>query len=121
VIPDDVANLLARSVKSVWALELLLFFRQHADEAWSADRLSTELRASTSVVYGVLPTLIRDGLVEELEGGRFRYAARSDANEAVLQLDHLYKERPVTIVRAIALAPDYQIRSLADAFRFRKG
>jgi hypothetical protein len=120
VIPDEVAKLLARSVKTVWALELLLFLRQHAQDHWSTQQLSTELRSSRGVVHSVLPILIRDGLVTEGESDRFRYAAKAEVDAVVAQLELLYKERPVTIVRAIALASESQIQGLADAFRFRK-
>jgi len=119
VIPDEVKRLIDRSIKSIWALELLLFLRQHAGESWTAERLTTELRSSTGVVYSVVPILVRDGFVEENNGG-FRYVAKGDLDAAVVALDRFYKERPVTVVRAIALALDDHVRTLADAFRFRK-
>lgn len=120
MIPVEVSQLLARAVRSVWALELLLFLREHALNSWSVDQLSVEQRSSRSVVHRAIPALIREGLVREVDGARYQYRAEGDIDQLVASLEHLYKERPVTIVRAIVLASDDQIQSLADAFKFRR-
>jgi hypothetical protein len=119
VIPNEVVELIDRCVHSVWALELLLFLRQHRDSGWTIEQLQTELRASRSVVTGVLPQLMANGLAVENEGVRYRYSdAAPDA--VVAELDRLYRERPVSIIREIALMPSRRLQRLADAFKFRK-
>jgi hypothetical protein len=118
VIPDEVVELIDHCVHSVWALELLLFLRQHRASGWTVEQLQTELRASRSVVTGVLPQLMTHGLVVEADQ-RYRYNENSTEG-TVAELDRLYRERPVSIIREIALIPSRRIQGLADAFKFRK-
>jgi hypothetical protein len=120
VIPQEICEFISRYVKSVWALETLLFLRQHVSQSWTVDQLQAELRASRSVVNGVLPQMIADGLVVAGEDERYRFNAAAAAAETVAELDRLYRERPVSVIREIALAPHRRIQNLADAFRFRK-
>jgi hypothetical protein len=121
VIPPDLKEFLRRSIKSVWALELLLLVRKSGEQSWNVDQLATELRASHAVVQGVLPQLISDGLVAEVESGLFRFEPATDAlRNNVDRLDVIYHANPVTLIREIVLAPNPKIQSFADAFKFRK-
>lgn len=121
VIPPDLQEFLRRSIKSVWALELLLLMRKASEQSWSVGQLATELRASEAVVLGVLPELINDKLIAEVELGRFGYQpATEDLRNNVDKLDAIYRANPVTLVREILLAPNPKIQSFADAFKFRK-
>ena len=120
MIPEAVIELIDRSIQSIWALELLLFLRHHAGEAWSLDQLQAELRASRSVVTGVLPPLIAEGLIAQSDDGRLHYGAAAPADALVRELERLYRERPVSVIREIALIPSRRIQRLADAFKFRK-
>jgi len=121
VIPPDLQEFLRRSVKSVWTLELLLFLRMNAGRSWSLEQLATDLRASHAVVIGVLPQLLADGLIVEVDPARFAYKPASlELGDKVDRLDVIYRANPVTVVREIILAPNPKIQSFADAFKFRK-
>lgn len=120
-IPQDLLIFVRRSVHSVWALDLLLLLRKTSNRAHSVRELATELRASDAVVLGVLPSFVAEGLVIEVDRGRFAYRP-SDPTlvELVDRLADAYRNSPVTLVREIALAPNPKLQDLADAFKFRK-
>ena len=50
VLSDDALTLLRSSIRSVWALELLLLLRRHPDRDWSNGDLVRELRGSDVMV-----------------------------------------------------------------------
>jgi hypothetical protein len=120
-IPGDLLDFIRRSLHSVWALELLLLMRKNTERSYTPAELATDLRASRSVVDTALPPLVADGVVVEVEPGRF--ACRpSDVTLAdkIDRLGVIYRESPVAVVRAIALTPNPKIQGFADAFKFRK-
>lgn len=120
VIPEDLRELLRRSVHSVWALELLLLMRANASQTWTAEQLAKDLRASHAVVLGILPQFIADGFVVESEPGRFVYRPEASLGNKIGRLDAIYRQNPVALVREIALNPNPKIQGFADAFKFRK-
>ena len=107
-----------RSLKSVWALELLLLLRADRERGWSTAELVGELRASDSLVIRILEDFRRHGLVGG-EGG-WRYAAKEADADLCDQIEALYRERPMTLIKAISTPPD-RLQALADAFRIKKG
>ncbi len=108
-----------KSVRSVWALELLLLIRGQRSRAWSMGELVGELRASEAVVAGVLSGFERDGLVARDARGAVRFAPEPGCLDQLCDaLAEAYKERPLAVINAIS-RPDDQIESLANAFRLR--
>lgn len=115
--PEQLA-FIRRSLKSVWALELLLLLRAHRERSWTTAELVGELRASDSLVSGILEDFRRHGLVGG-EGG-WRYVANAPDADLCDQIESLYRERPITLIKAISTPPD-RLQALADAFRIKKG
>ena len=112
-------DFIRRSIRTVWALRLLLMMRDAPCRVWSMGELVGELRASEAVVSGALSGFEQDGLVARTEGGGFRFAARgASLDELCDALAEAYRERPVAVINAITW-PEDQTSSLADAFRFR--
>lgn len=107
-----------RNLKSVWALELLLLLRADRERGWTTAELVSELRASDSLVARILEDFRRHGLVGG-EGG-WRYAAKGTDAELCDQIETHYRERPMTLIKAISTPPD-RLQALADAFRIKKG
>jgi DNA-binding transcriptional ArsR family regulator len=108
------------SVRSVWALELLLLMRRSRGRTWSADELVRELRASVPLVSQVLTAFTAAGLVHDDGEGRVVYAPASEAlNALVGRLEDLYRERPVAVINLIVGASSDKLQSFADAFRLR--
>jgi hypothetical protein len=120
VVSDDVKAFLRATIKSIWALELLLFLRSHADRTWSVARLTRELRASEPVVRGSLGLFHAAGLVHEETDGSVRFAPASpEIDTLVRDMADAYATHPVTISDEI-YSPDSKIRNFADAFRLKK-
>jgi predicted MarR family transcription regulator len=104
----------------VWALELLLLMRRHADRDWAAEDLVRELRASTTLVGDNLGRLQRAGLVVATDDGRYRFSPAAPPLAVLCaELEDAYRQRPVQVINAIAAPPD-KLQTLADAFRFKR-
>lgn len=119
-IEDDVLALIRGSIRSIWALELLLLLQRDRGRKWNEAELVRELRGS--------PLIVRDGLTALQAAGavcgqpdRIRYCPRTDRiADLVGRLVQSYEQRPAAVMRAIAAAPDDRIQTFADAFRFKR-
>ena len=112
-------GLVRKHIRSVWSLELLLLLRSRPAEAWRAEALVRELRASTPLISGCLAALQEAGLVAA-DGDAWRFAPASPELERFCdQLAEAYQTRPVALINMIA-APS-QVQALADAFKFKGG
>lgn len=110
-------QLVRTHVPSVWALELLLLMKRQRDRRWSPFELSSELRASPTLVEGCLSHFLRGGLVN-LDAESYTFAPASELLVALVDLlEAEYRARPVALINIIA-APTDRIQQLADAFRF---
>ena len=117
---DDVLAFLSATVKSLWALELLLLMRRERARAWKMAALVAELRASTVVVQDALAGLIGAGLIAEEEAGLFCYRPVSETLDSfVAGAQALYTAKPLAVINAIAAAPNEKLRIFSDAFRLK--
>lgn len=116
-LEPDLVAFIEGAFPSVWALETLLALRADPDGEWTSDRLVTELRASGPLVTDCLAVLARGGLVATTEGG-VRYAP-ANARLAALcdQLEAAYRERPVSVTKAITARRPDALKGFADSFR----
>ena len=116
---EDVLNFAASSIASIWALELLLLIRQDR-RAWTSGELMRQLRGSDVIIAQGLQRLRSAGLITE-ESGRYLYKPGSPEIDALAtELENLYRLKPVTVVSAIANAPQRKLQILSDAFRLKK-
>lgn len=121
MIPESVLQLIRSSIKSAWALELLLFMRRRASRAWTVDELTAELRSSSSLVASILTTLKKAELIKEEPSGFFQYGpATPELDETVRQLDQVNAERPLALIKEIISAPNEKLTSFVEAFKLRK-
>jgi hypothetical protein len=117
----DLEAFVRSSIRSVWALELLLALRAAPERAWSVDELVRELRGSPTLAADALEALQAGGLVARHEDGRVAYAPVSSVVAGFAdQLAALYRERPGRVIRAIVSSPRDKLQSFADAFRFKE-
>ena len=116
---EQVLNFAASSIASIWALELLLLVRQDR-RAWTGDELMRQLRGSDVVIAQGLQRLQSAGLISE-DSGRYRYKPYSSEIDVLAhELEILYGLKPVTVISAIANAPQRKLQILSDAFRLKK-
>jgi hypothetical protein len=118
---NELNDFIRTTIRSVWALELLLLISREREQAWRAVDLNRELRGSLGLVSDILSQFAAAGLVAEKDDGSFRYEPRSsDLDKLVRQLEAAYAARPLAVVRAIVAAPNEKIQTLADAFKVKK-
>lgn len=121
VLDQDLLDFVKASIRSTWALELLLMLRKTAPQDYAADELVRALRATPTLISTCLDQLQRAGLVACQDPGRWRYAPAGPAIDKLAEkLEHEYGERPVTVISAIVASPNDRLKNFSDAFRFPK-
>lgn len=116
---EDVLNFAASSIASIWALELLVLVRQDR-RAWTSAELMRQLRGSDAVLAQCLHRLQGLGLISEESGSYLYRPVSPEADNLANALESLYRIKPVTVISAIANAPQRKLQILSDAFRFKK-
>jgi len=117
----DILAFVGATVKSVWALELLLLMRRERGRAWRIPELVRDLRASTLVVAEALQGLKNAGLVATDETGQWCYRPAAEQLDSFVEgAQSLYAAKPVSVINAIATAPSEKLRIFAEAFRLKE-
>ncbi|HVK38408.1 MAG TPA: hypothetical protein VNA88_07755 [Candidatus Kapabacteria bacterium] len=122
-IPTHVRDLLARCIRSVSQLEVLLLLMRESESDWTAERTSAELYIQPQPAADHLMKLHTSGLIEKTgsDPDRYRYAPRSNAvDRAVRDLAQVYGMMRLRVINEIMTNPDDSIQSFADAFKLRK-
>ena len=118
---NEVAGFIRASFRSVWALELLCFLRQHRDRSLTHAEMVAGLRGSDLVVTQSVESLAAAGLILTEADGSARYApASADLDRLVGQAEALFARSPDAVRRMIVAAANPGITAFADAFRLRK-
>ena len=121
MISDDLLSFIRASIRSTWALELLLLMRKQAPQASAPDELVRALRSTSTLITTCLEQLQQAGLIVREDSGLWRYApAAPSLDQLTEQLAAAYAERPVAIINAIVTTPNDRLKSFADAFRLPK-
>lgn len=112
----DVTRLVVNDLRSVWALEVLLRLHGAPDQAWTADRVTQDLRANLAMVQGILSKLQVLGLiVPQADGFVFR-PANPDIADLVDRTQAAYRQKPFAMISLIGRGAR-ALQDLADAFR----
>ena len=120
MISPDLQTFIGGSIRSVWALELLLLLKRNPERAWTTEGLVAEMRASAPSVEQVLSSFEASGLTQREQNGDHRYAPAAPPLASLAdELEDAYKLRPGLVVKAILSAPNDKLQSFADAFRLR--
>jgi hypothetical protein len=117
---DDLTNFIRSSIRSVWAIELLVCLQKNKNRAWPLDDLVKELRSSRAAISEAAGGLIAASLIAETDG-RLQYApATPELDQLAHMLQRAYAERPASTVQTIVEAREDALRKFADAFKFKK-
>ena len=120
-VPDDVRQFLARHVRSVAQLEILLLLSASPDREWQAREVYKTVLSNEELVSKILETFSKLGLVRKSETATFQFSPASDqVRTLVNDLAILYRQRPNRIIQAIYEAPVSEIEEFAKAFKIRK-
>ncbi len=118
---QDIAQFIAATFRSVWALEVLCLLRRNSERSVSTGELIASLRGSDLVVSQSVDNLLAAGLVTVESDGSVRY---SPASAALVKLvdatTAYYAKSPNAVRRMIVTAANPTIAAFADAFRVRK-
>jgi hypothetical protein len=102
VTEDDLLAFVAGTLGSIWALELLTLLKRDPARGWDPATLVQELRSSSIVIDEALERLHGAGLVAKDSSGLHRYRAASPHLDAMVrELEKVYAEKPMTVIRAI--------------------
>lgn len=119
-IPEPVVRFIESHVHSVLELEVLLLLREQAGE-WTPARVASELRITEQSAELHLAGLSRRGLTRKSGPDSYTYAPRTPELGALVdELASCYANMRYTVINLIFAAPDDSVRTLAEAFRFRK-
>jgi hypothetical protein len=117
---EEIANFIRSSFRSIWSLELLLFLKEQPWQAFAAEELVSQLRASNAIVSSSVASLLAAGLIVEESGGAVRYSpASEDLGRLVGDTEALYRVQPDAVRRVIVIGTD-NLAAFAEAFRLRK-
>lgn len=79
----------------------------------------SESRSSLTAVVEATTVLNRSGLIAA-EADHYRYApATQELEELSSELEKLYSVKPLTVIKAIATAPQDKLQTFVDAFKLR--
>jgi hypothetical protein len=117
-IPDDIRELVVKSIDSVAQLEALLFLRGLSGAGLDLGSLAQRLFAPEPEMEAALARLQRDGFIKQ-EHGVFHYDASPALSEKVDRLAATYRRHLIPITNLIHSKPS-AARTFSDAFRFRK-
>lgn len=117
---DQIFSFARNTIRSVWALELLLLLHRNPARDWSSDELVRELRSSEAVIFPCLEVLKTAGLVAERAPGRFGFGVTDPELQTMTdELAKAYAATPIALAKAIMRAPNEKLSIFSDAFKFR--
>jgi hypothetical protein len=105
----------------VYTLELFLLVKRTRDQDWNIGELVRELRSSATAVADALNRLNRVGFVSEKPAGKYAFAPASPELERLAaEIEQIYTNRPISVVKAIVAAPTEKLRQFSDAFKLKE-
>ena len=120
-LPSTVRAFLARYIRSVEQLEVLLLVQDQPNRSWSAGDVYSVIRSSEASIASRLQAFAKEGFLAQENDGRYRFAPQNtDLRAAVEQTAVAYKTWRIRVVEAIFTPPSDPVQSFADAFRLRK-
>jgi hypothetical protein len=116
-LSNEVLRMIARHIRSVEKLEVLLLLRR-SRQPWTGATVARELRIDPGSAANRLNELLAEGFVRADSEGCV-YDARGELDRDVDALARTYAERRVAVITAIFSQPNETLRSFADAFRIK--
>lgn len=122
-IPNEVQQFIAKYIRSLDQLEVLLLVGALPDREWSANEVYEVVRSNPAVVAQRLDELVKFGLLSRAgDPPLYRYAPRTEELcEQVSVLSGIYKMSRHRIVELIyAGEKSDSLKGFSDAFRFKR-
>lgn len=121
-LPAPLRHLIASSIDSIEALEILLLLRRSPHAFWATRAIAEQLGIAPEIVTTKLDLLRRAGLIAVgHETGAYRFAPSTEELAASIgDLAHAYNERRASVVNTIFSANLERLRAFSDAFKVTK-
>ena len=119
-ISPEAKQLIARSIHSIEQLEVFLLLGTNAKQRYSPAEAFRIVKTNERSLARCLELFVRDGMATAQADGHFQFAADPKLLGIAAELAQAYRERYVAVIGLIYNKPDQQMRSFANAFRFRK-
>ena len=118
---QEISSFIGTTFRSVWALELLRFLREHRERELSHAEMVSGLRGSDLVVSQSLDSLVAAGLILVDDSGSARYSpATEQLDQLIDKTLTLYSRSPDKVRRMIIAGASPGLSAFADAFKLRK-
>jgi hypothetical protein len=118
VYSEDAKAFIRAAVRSVWALELLLFLRAHVGQTWDVKALTRELRAAEPLIQEMIGIFRAVGVIG---GEEIRYAPATEQIDGIVcEIADEYTRRPISAIKEIYALETSKIQDFANAFRIKK-
>ena len=117
----DLLTFVAASIRSVWALELLLFLKRNSARAWDRNSLILKLRSSSAVITEALTSLEAGGLGDAKRRDRVSVLRHlADAGSDRVGAGAPLCVKPLSVINAIVSSPTVRLRMFSDAFKLKE-
>ena len=119
-LPALIRAFLARHIRSVEQLEILLLFARAPGALWSSKKVYDTILSTPHSVERWLEEMTRNGLLEKGgEPGTYRLSSNADVVSQTGLLAELYRISPVRVIEAIYRRDTIAAQSFADAFKLK--
>jgi hypothetical protein len=119
VLEPDLIHFVRTSVRSIWALEVLLLLRRKAPTALTPGEIVADLRASPGLITRIIEQLVAEHLVVRDAAGAIRFECDPGLAKLCEALELAAQDRPIALRDAIHSSPNDKLRNFSDAFRLK--
>lgn len=120
-LPGSIRTFLARYIRSVEQLEILLLFGRAPTSQWSSKKVYDTILSTPHSVDRWLEEMTRTGLLEKTTEppGHYRCSTNEELLGQITLLAELYRISPVRVIEAIYRRDTIAAQSFADAFKLK--
>lgn len=122
-LPPDVTDFVARNLRTLEHLQVLMTCIEARDRWWDAATMGRELGISPTAARRALDDLARGNLLDIRITGDVRYQfnpGTAELEASALAAAGVYRTNPVALVQLVAGSGRRSVRDFADAFRIRR-
>lgn len=121
-IPPEVDQFVAKYIRSLDQLEVLLLLSALPDREWTASAVDSVVRSNPKVVEQWLEGFVSSGIMARSgDPPLYRYQPnRDELARTIAALGATYKMSRHKVVELIYARPQSPLKDLSDAFRFKK-
>jgi predicted transcriptional regulator len=120
-ITPELQGFIARYIRSVEKLEVLLLLSAERERAWSSKEVYQKIQSSLFSVNERLAELCSDGFIKEEPGDHFQFRPETkELEERVANLNVAYQQRRIKVIESIFSKGADDLRKFSDAFKLRK-